>query len=167
LRGDASGSYRAAVSPEGDTMTLADYLPILVLLGLSTAFAGLSILIASKSGPHEPNPDKLAPYECGIVPEQPLTERFPIKFYTVAMLFIIFDIETIFFFPYAVLVRELGLFGLAEMGIFVGMLLAAYVYIRRAGGFEWEEEETSLRRILSQRLVQRYRSPSDVEQLGA
>lgn len=148
-------------------MRLADYLPILILLGLSTAFAGLSILVAARSGPKEPNPDKLAPYECGIVPEAPLTERFPVKFYTVAMLFIIFDIETIFFFPFAVLVRELGLFGLAEMGVFVAMLLAAYVYIRRAGGFEWEEEETSLRRAISHRLIQRYRTHSDIERLGA
>jgi NADH-quinone oxidoreductase subunit A len=148
-------------------MTLADYLPILILLGLSTAFAGLSILIASRSGPSIPNPDKLAPYECGIVPESPLTERFPVKFYTVAMLFIIFDIETIFFFPFAVLVRELGLFGLAEMGIFVGLLLVAYIYIRKSGGFEWEEEETSLRRALSKRLVQQYRTQTDIERLGA
>ena len=148
-------------------MTLADYLPILLLLAAATAFAGLSILIASRSGPSAPNPDKLAPYECGIVPEQPLTEQFPVKFYTVAMLFIIFDIEVIFFFPFAVLVRELGLFGLAEMGIFVGLLFVAYLYIRRAGGFEWEEEETSIRRALSHQLRRQYQAAARAEEMSA
>jgi NADH-quinone oxidoreductase subunit A len=132
---------------------LSDYLPILILLGLSTLFAVGSIAVASLVGPKNPTPEKLAPYECGIVPERLPRERFPVKFYLIAMLFIIFDVEVIFFYPFAVIFRELGLFGLAEMGIFVGMLLVAYFYIWRAGGLDWEEEESSTRRALSRRML--------------
>jgi len=132
---------------------LADYLPILLLLGLSTLFGGASIFLSARMGPHHPTPAKVAPYECGITPERLPRERFPVKFYLVAMLFIIFDIEMIFFFPFAVLVRELGLFGLAEMGVFIALLLVAYVYVLRGGGFDWEEEEESTRHALSRRMV--------------
>ncbi|MFP5225772.1 MAG: NADH-quinone oxidoreductase subunit A [Actinomycetota bacterium] len=149
-------------------MTLVDYLPILILLAIATAFAGLSILVASKTGPRAPSPEKLAPYECGIEPERELVERFPVKFYGIAMLFIIFDIEIILLLPYAVMTRELGIFGLMEMGVFLLLLLGAYLYIRRAGGLEWEEEETTLRRRVSAQLIQRYRTQSDSgERLGA
>jgi NADH-quinone oxidoreductase subunit A len=149
-------------------LTLLDYLPILILLTIATAFAGLSILVASKTGPKAPSPEKLAPYECGIEPERELVERFPVKFYGIAMMFIIFDIETILLLPYAVLTRELGLFGLIEMGIFLILLFGAYLYIRRSGGLEWEEEETSLRRRVSAQLVQQYRTQRDIdERLGA
>lgn len=149
-------------------MTLADYLPILLLLAVASAFAGLSIAVASKTGPRNPSPEKLAPYECGIEPDHELVERFPIKFYGIAMLFIIFDIETILLLPYAVLVRELGLFGLAEMGVFLALLFGAYLYVRRSGGLDWEEEETSVRRAASARLLQRYgREPDFPERLGA
>ena len=134
-------------------MVLGDYLPILLLLGLSTLFGVASILVASRVGPRNPTPAKIAPYECGITPERLPRERFPIKFYVVAMLFIIFDIEVIFLFPFAVLTRELGLFGLAEMGVFIGLLLAAYVYIVRSGGFDWEEEE-SARQQVSRRMIE-------------
>lgn len=134
-------------------MALGDYLPILLLLGLSTAFGLGSIIVASRVGPRNPTPQKTAPYECGITPERLPRERFPIKFYVVAMLFIIFDIEVIFFFPFAALTRELGLFGLAEMGVFVALILVAYVYIWRGGGFDWEEEIIG-RHELSRRVVE-------------
>lgn len=133
---------------------LADYLPILMLLGLSTLFGVASIVVAERMGPHHPTPAKEAPYECGIVPERVPAERFPVKFYLVAMLFIIFDVEVIFFYPWAVIVRELRLFGLIEMGVFVALLMVAYVYIWRSGALDWEEEP-SLRRVLSRRLVER------------
>jgi NADH-quinone oxidoreductase subunit A len=80
----------------------------------------------------------LAPYECGIVPERvPKGERFPVKFYLVAMLFIVFDIETIFLFPWAVEFRRLGLFGLVEMVVFIALVLVAYVYVWQTGGLDW------------------------------
>lgn len=131
---------------------LSDYLPILILLGLATLFAAGSIAVASLMGPRNPSPTKLMPYECGIVPERLPRERFPVKFYVIAMLFIIFDIETIFFYPFAVIFRELGLFGLAEMGVFIALLFVAYVYVWRAGGLDWEEEE-SARYTVSRRLL--------------
>lgn len=119
-------------------MTLADYLPIILLLGLGVAFAVASLAVSSLLRPHRPTPAKLGPYESGIVPERPPRERFPVKFYVVAMLFIVFDIETIFLFPWAVTFRKLGLFGLVEMAIFIGLVFVAYVYVWKRGGLEWE-----------------------------
>ena len=121
-------------------MTLPAYLPILFLIILSTGFAVASMFVASKLSPKKWTPQKLDPYECGIVPEEGTQkERFPVKFYLVAMLFIVFDIETVFLYPWAVAYGDLGLFGLAEMGVFMAMLAAAYVYVWRRGGLEWVE----------------------------
>lgn len=121
-------------------MTLPAYLPILFLVILSSAFAIGSMFIASKLSPRNWTKAKLEAYECGIVPEEGLhRERFPVKFYLVAMLFIIFDIETVFLYPWAVTYDKLALFGLVEMGSFVAILLAAYVYVWKRGGLEWAE----------------------------
>jgi NADH-quinone oxidoreductase subunit A len=121
-------------------MTLPAYLPILFLIILSTLFAVASILVASRLAPRQWTPSKREPYECGIVPEESVErERFPVKFYLVAMLFIIFDIETVFLYPWAVAYSDLGVFGLVEMGAFIAILLAAYVYVWRRGGLEWGE----------------------------
>jgi len=120
---------------------LAEYLPIVVMAGLATLFAGASIFVASKVGPRRPNPSKSAAYESGITPIQtPSSERFSVKFYLVAMLFIIFDIELVFFYPWAVIFRELKLFGLIEMGVFVALLFVAYFYIIRSGALDWGEK---------------------------
>jgi NADH-quinone oxidoreductase subunit A len=118
---------------------LGQYLPIVILLVLAGAFAGLSLLAARALGPRRPTPAKLAPYECGIVPQRVPRDRFPVKFYVVAMLFIVFDIETIFLFPWAVTFRQLGLFGLVEMAIFIGLVFVAYVYVWQRGGLEWTD----------------------------
>ncbi len=134
---------------------LADYLPILILFGLSTVFAVGSIAVASRMGPNKPSPAKEAPYECGITPERLPNERFPVKFYLIAMLFIIFDVEIVFFYPWAVIFRELRLFGLAEMGVFVGLLFVAYLYIWKRGGLDWEEETVSRRRAIGRRMIER------------
>ena len=118
---------------------LADYLPILILAVLAAVFAVASMGVSSLLRPRKPTPAKLAPYECGIEPERlPKGERFSVKFYVVAMLFIIFDIETIFLFPWAVGFRALGLFGLVEMVVFIGLVFVAYLYVWRAGGLDWE-----------------------------
>ena len=124
---------------------LTDYLPIVVLLGLATLFAVASIGMSHLLQPKRPTPAKLAPYECGIVPETLPEERFPVKFYVVAMLFIIFDIETIFLFPWAVTFRQLGLFGLIEMAIFIALVFVAYVYIWKKGGLDWSAAPPDLR----------------------
>ena len=134
---------------------LADYLPILILFGLATLFAVASVYVASKMGPRKPSPAKEMPYECGITPERLPNERFPVKFYLIAMLFIIFDVEVVFFYPWAVIFRELRLFGLAEMGVFVGLLFVAYVYIWKRGGLDWEEDPASLRRAIGRRMIER------------
>src|SRR6059036_3859953 len=115
------------------------YVPILILAILAGAFAVLSLLASSVVRPRRYVPDKVAPYECGIEPVRlPKSERFPVKFYVVAMLFIIFDIEAIFLFPWAVAFRSLGLFGLVEMIVFIGLVFVAYLYVWQKGGLEWE-----------------------------
>ncbi|MDQ3662837.1 MAG: NADH-quinone oxidoreductase subunit A [Actinomycetota bacterium] len=121
-------------------MTLGSYLPILFLVVLSTIFAVVSMVAASKLSPRKWTAAKLGPYESGIVPESGTEkERFSVKFYLIAMLFIIFDIETVFLYPWAVAFRDLALFGLIEMLVFIGILLAAYVYVLKRGGLEWED----------------------------
>jgi NADH-quinone oxidoreductase subunit A len=115
------------------------YVPILILAVLAGVFAVVSLAASAVVRPKRPLPAKQAPYECGIEPVRlPSSERFPVKFYVVAMLFIIFDIETIFLFPWAVAFRSLGVFGLVEMMVFIGLLFVAYVYVWQKGGLEWE-----------------------------
>ena len=119
---------------------LIEYLPIVVMAALAIVFGVASLLVSRAFRPHRPNPVKLSPYECGNDPVRlPRGEKFSVKFYVVAMLFIIFDIEIIFLFPWAVRFRQLGLFGLIEMAFFLGLVLVAYVYIWRTGGFDWSD----------------------------
>ncbi len=121
---------------------LSEYLPVLILAVLALLFAVLSLAASSLLRPSRPTPAKLAPYECGIEPERlPEGERFSVRFYVVAMLFIIFDVETIFLFPWAVGFRQLGLFGLVEMAIFIGLVFVAYVYVWSRGGLDWDRPE--------------------------
>ena len=118
---------------------LADYAPILVFAVLAVAFGFVSLLGSSLFRPRRAIAAKSEPYESGITPERlPASGRFPVKFYVIAMLFIIFDIETIFLFPWAVTFRELGLFGLVEMLVFIGLVFVAYIYVWQKGGLEWE-----------------------------
>ncbi|MDP9405182.1 MAG: NADH-quinone oxidoreductase subunit A [Actinomycetota bacterium] len=120
---------------------LAEYLPLLVLFVLAAAFVGVSMLVSARLGPNAPNPAKTAAYESGIIPE-PETDvrgsRFPVKFYLVAMLFIVFDVEAVFIYPWAVTLRSLGWYGLAVMGVFVALLFESYYYVLRRGGLEWD-----------------------------
>jgi NADH-quinone oxidoreductase subunit A len=117
---------------------LTDYLPIAVMAGLAIVFAIGSLMVSRAFRPNRPNPVKLSAYECGNDPVRlPRGERFSVKFYVVAMLFIIFDIETIFLFPWAVTFRQLGLFGLGEMTVFIGLVFVAYVYVWKKGGLDW------------------------------
>ena len=121
-------------------MTLPAYLPILFLVILSTLFAVASMVVAARLAPKRWTAAKLQPYESGIVPEDTdERERFPVKFYLVAMLFIIFDIETVFLYPWAVAYQDLAVFGLIEMVVFIAILLAAYVYVWKRGALDWAE----------------------------
>ncbi len=118
---------------------LSDYLPVLVLAAVAVAFAIGSLMISALLRPRRPTVAKAAAYESGIEPARlPKGQRFPVRFYVIAMLFIIFDIETIFLFPWAVTFRQLGLFGLVEMAIFIALVFVAYVYVWQRGGLEWE-----------------------------
>ncbi len=120
---------------------LAEYLPLLVLFVLAAGFVGASMLLSARLGPSAPNPAKQAAYESGIIPEPEADvrgSRFPVKFYLVAMLFIIFDVEAVFIYPWAVTLRSLGWYGLAVMGVFVALLFETYYYILRRGGLEWD-----------------------------
>ena len=119
---------------------LSEYLPIVILAALALVFAVASMAASALLRPHRPNPVKLSAYECGNDPVRlPRGEKFSVKFYVVAMLFIIFDIETIFLFPWAVTFRHLGLFGLGEMAVFLALVFVAYVYVWRKGGLDWGE----------------------------
>jgi NADH-quinone oxidoreductase subunit A len=116
------------------------YVPILIMVGLVSLFAVASLAASALIGPRRPRPAKSEPYECGITPQRlPAAERYPVKFYVIAMLFIIFDVEAIFLYPWAVEFRALGLFGLVEMVVFVGLVFVAYLYVLRKGGLEWED----------------------------
>ena len=118
-------------------MALADYLPIAIMFGLALVFAGVALLLSRLIAPHNPTPEKLEPYECGIVPLQEPVQRFPVKFYLVAMLFVIFDIEIVFLFAWAVRFEALGWPGVAAVGIFTLLLIETLVYAWRRGALDW------------------------------
>jgi NADH-quinone oxidoreductase subunit A len=116
---------------------VGQYLPIVVLMVLAAAFAALSFFGSRLLGPHRPTPAKLAPYESGIVPKVDPAQRFPVRFYLVAMIFIIFDIEIIFLYPWAVIFHQLDVFGLVEMMIFSLAVLVSLVYLISNGALDW------------------------------
>ena len=117
---------------------LLEYLPIAVLLVSALILAGLVIAIGHLFGPRRPTERKSMPYESGMRPIGPGTRRIPVRFYLIAVLFILFDIEIIFFFPWAVVYKKLAVFGLVEMFIFIAILLVGYVYAWKKGALEWE-----------------------------
>jgi NADH-quinone oxidoreductase subunit A len=121
-------------------MTLNPYVPIVGLLVLGALFALFSVSIAPIVGPKRYNRAKLEAYECGIEPTpQPIGGgRFPVRFYLTAMLFIIFDIETIFLYPWAMSFDALGVFGFVEMLLFILTVFIAYTYVWRRGGLNWD-----------------------------
>ena len=122
------------------------YVPIAILAGIAAAFAVFSVGVALLAGPRRFNRAKLAAYECGIEPTHDLVsgplgspgQRFPIKYYLTAMLFIIFDIEIVFLYPWAVAFDALGLFALIEMLLFMAAVFVAYAYVWRRGGLSWD-----------------------------
>jgi NADH-quinone oxidoreductase subunit A len=120
--------------------SLALYAPILGLFVLAILFAGFSVGAAALVGPKRYNKAKLEAYECGIEPSPQASGggRFPIKFYLTAMLFIVFDIEIIFLYPWAVANEALGMFGLVEMVLFIATVFIAYAYVWRRGGLDWD-----------------------------
>lgn len=116
---------------------LNEYLPIVVLLILSVGLAILVVVIGHAFGPHRPTSRKSSPYESGMRPIGPGTRRMPVRFYLIAVLFILFDIEVVFFLPWAVVFKQLKVFGLVEMFLFILILLVGYIYAWKKGALEW------------------------------
>ncbi len=117
---------------------LVEYIPIAILFIIASLVAILVMALGSIFGPNRKSFRKMSPYESGMMPIGPGTRRMSIRFYLVAVLFILFDVEVIFFYPWAVNFRALGLFGFIEMLVFVGILLVGYVYVWKKGALEWD-----------------------------
>lgn len=113
------------------------YLPLVMMAILALLFAGLSFAASTLLAPRRPTSAKLAAYESGIVPEYEPSQRFPVKFYQVGMIFILLDIEIVLFYPWAVVFRDLGVFGLVAMGIFLVPFIVVYALELSSGGLDW------------------------------
>lgn len=117
---------------------LNNYLPILIFLGVNVLLAILLITLGKFLGPHRPSKEKLSAYECGFKAFEDSRLPFDVKFYLVAILFIVFDLETAFLFPWAVSMHKLGMLGLISAGTFVGLLVIGFIYEWKKGALEWE-----------------------------
>jgi NADH-quinone oxidoreductase subunit A len=111
--------------------------PVLIMIGLGVGFAAGSVLLSQFLGPRKPTPEKAAPYECGMPAVGDARERQSVKFYLVAMIFLLFDIEVAFLYPWAVALRSLGPNGFLQLLTFFALLLTGYIYVWRKGAFDW------------------------------
>lgn len=118
-------------------MTLADYLPIAVMLVLAGGFVAVSLVVSRLVSPSNPTPEKIEPYECGIVTEDEPVQRFPVKFYLVAMLFVIFDVEIVFLFAWAARFTDLGWYGIGAVLIFTAFVVETLTYVWKRGALDW------------------------------
>ena len=118
------------------------WVPILIMIGLGAGFAAFNIGFRIWSVPKKPTPEKLAPYECGMPPVGDARERHPVKFYLVAMIFLLFDIEVAFLYPFAMALRELRWAGFIQLVVFFAILTAGYVYVWRKGVLDWGHERS-------------------------
>ena len=121
---------------------LADYFPVLMFIAVGAAVGAVPMLLGGGLsrllGVHRPDPEKLSPYECGFEAFEDARMKFDVRYYLVAILFILFDLEIAFLFPWAVVLRELGLFGYMAMMVFLGILVVGFVYEWMKGALEWE-----------------------------
>ncbi len=116
---------------------MADYFPIFLMMALAALFAAGSFAASRLLAPRRPTAAKNAPYECGIVPDREPVQRLPVRFYLIAMIFIIFDIEIIFLYPWAVIFRQLQIFGVVEMVVFSAAVFVVFMYLIRNGALDW------------------------------
>ena len=116
---------------------LTNYIPIFLFMGLAFLFPVVTLLLAKLVRPQTGGAGKLAPYECGVDPDSDARKRYAIRYYVVAILFVIFDVETVFLFPWAIIYKQLALFGLVEMLVFLGILIVGYVWIIKKGALDW------------------------------
>ena len=126
---------------------MAQYLPVLALLILAALFAAVSFVASKLLAPRNPTVEKYAPYECGIIPGREPPERFPVRFYLVAMLFVIFDIEIVFLYPWAIANDRLGFAGLIAILIFSALLFESFVYLISKGALDWGPLQVSRRQV--------------------
>lgn len=117
---------------------LSEYAPVIALVVLATVVAGIILFISRIFGPHKPKHRLLSTYESGMRPLGPAVRRIPVKFYRVAILFVLFDIEILFLLPFAVVFRDLSIYGLLVMGVFFYILIVGFAYEWLVGGLEWE-----------------------------
>ncbi len=117
---------------------LREYLPVMIFLGLAAVIGLALFLIGTIAGPNRPDVEKLSPYECGFEAFEDSRMRFDVRYYLVAIIFIVFDLEIAFFFPWAVSLRQTGGFGLVAMAIFAAILVIALIYDYRRGALEWD-----------------------------
>ncbi|HLP28408.1 MAG TPA: NADH-quinone oxidoreductase subunit A [Candidatus Didemnitutus sp.] len=117
---------------------ILDYIPLMIMIVLGLIFGVMNILIAENVGPRKSTRTKLSTYESGMEPVKTARERFTVKFYLVAMMFILFDIEIVFMYPWAVQFRELGYYGLAAMVLFMVLLFSGYLYVIKKGALRWD-----------------------------
>ena len=116
---------------------LPSYVPVLLLAGVALGFAVFTVVLSQLLGKPRPTPAKSSVYECGVPAIGTARERFPIKFYLVCMIFILLDVDAAFLYPWALVFRGLGLFGLVEMGVFVALLAGGFVYAWKVGALDW------------------------------
>ena len=117
---------------------LAEYFPVLLFILVGLAIGVLPVTLGWLLAPNRPDPEKLSPYECGFEAFEDARMKFDVRYYLVAILFILFDLEIAFLFPWAVVVREIGLFGFVSMMVFLGILVVGFVYEWMKGALEWE-----------------------------
>jgi NADH-quinone oxidoreductase subunit A len=117
---------------------LAEYFPVLLFILVGLAIGVLPVALGWLLAPSRPDPEKLSPYECGFEAFEDARMKFDVRYYLVAILFILFDLEIAFLFPWAIVVRDIGMFGFVSMMIFLGILVVGFVYEWRKGALEWE-----------------------------
>jgi len=116
---------------------LTGYIPIFLFMGIAFLFPIVTLLIAKLIRPSTGGEGKLSPYECGVDPDSDARQRYAIRYYVVAILFVIFDVETVFLFPWAIIYKQLALFGFLEMVVFLGILIVGYIWIIKKGALNW------------------------------
>ena len=117
---------------------LAEYLPTLLFLIVAGGIGVALLVVGQVLGPRRPTVEKLSPYECGFAAFEDARMQFDVRYYLIAILFIVFDLEIAFVFPWALVFRDLGVFGLVEMGVFLALLVIGFVYVWKKGALEWE-----------------------------
>jgi NADH-quinone oxidoreductase subunit A len=143
---------------------MGQYLPVLAMIVLAVIFAALSLVASKLLAPRRTTVPKRAPYECGIIPGRDTPERFPVRFYLVAMIFIVFDIEIIFLYPWAVNYRNLGAFGLAEVGLFAVAVVVSLLYVVSKGALDWGPAKSA--KPVSPMVTEERTATSTVRQVG-